>query len=112
VRELLLAGTVVVLVSACGGSPPPTDEDLALRACSAELRQRLSIPEDDSTSQTQMIGRRDYGFLVRGLTSAAAPTGPQNYECRLDTGTGRPTLTYLRLCRAGESPWGCPANAG
>jgi hypothetical protein len=109
----LLPVVALPFITACGGSTPPTQEDLAVRSCSAELRDRLDIPAGKPTSQTQMVGRRDYGWLVRGLSSAVSESGAQNYECRLDDAeSGPPTLTYLRLCEAGESPWGCPEGAG
>lgn len=108
-HKALLPVVGLLLVTGCNGSPPPTHEDLALRACAAELRERLGVEEGETTSQTQMIGRRDYGWLVRGLSRDLPGIGAQNYECRLDDAqSGPPTLTYVRLCEAGESPWGCP----
>lgn len=78
-------------------------------ACVAELRERLDVAEEETPTATLMIGRRDYGWLVRGLSRDVPGVGSQNYECRLDHAESRsPTLTYLRLCPAGESPWGCP----
>lgn len=65
--------------------------------------------EGEQAAQTLMIGRRDYGWLVRGLASATVSSSAQNYQCRLDQGdSGPPTLTDLRLCEAGDRPWGCP----
>lgn len=56
-----------------------------------------------------MIGRRDYKWLMRGLASATPSSSAQNYQCTLDQGdSGPPTLTDLRLCEAGDRPWGCP----
>jgi hypothetical protein len=104
--------TALLLATACSGSPPPTHEDLALRACNEALRERLDISEKQGPAQTQMIGRREYGWLVRGLSRDVAGGGARNYECRLDdAASGPPTLTWVRLCAAGESPWGCPAPA-
>lgn len=101
--------TLAVLISGCGASEPATEEETALRLCSAELRNRLDVPIDEHTSQRQMIGKRDYGWLVRGLSRAVPDELAMNYECRLDDpASGPPTLTYLRLCKAGDSPWGCP----
>jgi hypothetical protein len=105
------AVTLALLIGGCGASEPPTEETTALRLCSDELRKRLDIPKDEHSSQTQMIGKRDYGWLVRGLSREVPGAVAQNYECRLDDpASGRPTLTYLRLCEAGESPWGCPTT--
>jgi hypothetical protein len=111
--RLSSAAALLLLTTACSGSPLSTQEELALRTCSAELGKRLDVPDGELTSQTQMIGQREYGWLVRGLSSAEVASGAQNYECRLeDDGSGPPTLTYLRLCEAGESPWGCPQGSG
>ena len=108
-RLLLVA---LLCATACDGSPAPTQEDLALRACTAQLRERLHLPQDEAPSQTQMIGRRDGGWLVRGLTRTVGPTGPQNYQCRLADAPGAPSappeLVDLELCAAGPSPWGYP----
>jgi hypothetical protein len=112
VKRSVLPVVGLLLLTACAGSTPLTNEDLALRACSAELRHRLDISDGATPSQTQMIGRREHGWLVRGLSRSVPGLGAQNYECRLDDGeSGRPTLTYLRLCEAGDRPWGCPAGA-
>lgn len=72
-------------------------------ACVAELWERLDVAEEETPTATLMIGRRDYGWLVRGLSRDVPGVGSQNYECRLDHAESRsPTLTYLRLCPAGD----------
>lgn len=97
-----------MLLAACSDSAPVTNEELALRTCDAAREERLGLSEDEDVIQRQTIGRRDYGWLVRGLTGDVA-AGARNFECRLDeVGSEPPTLTYIRLCEAGEEPWGCP----
>ena len=84
------------LIGGCGGNDAPTDETSALRLCSAELRERLGISGEEHSSQTQMIGGRDDGWLVRGLSHEVPGVGERNYQCRLDdASSGPPTLTYL-----------------
>jgi hypothetical protein len=110
VRPSLPVAGLLLTVAACGGAPAPTQEDLALRVCNPELTEQLAVAEGDVAAQTQMIGRREGGWLVRGLSTVVQGAGAQNDECRLDdAGPRPPTLTYLRLCEAGESPWGCPS---
>lgn len=103
--------TVMLLAAGCAGSPPPSGEDLALRACTAELQRELDVPAGDNAAATLMIGKRDYGWLVRGLSKPSRASGAQNFECRVDERPSGSALTYLRLCAPGESPWGCPNGA-
>jgi hypothetical protein len=116
VRDLVIPGLIVVALasSGCSGSSAaPTQEDLAQRACTAALAERLHATNIDAVTQTRMIGRRDFGWLVRGLSRDVSGSGARNYECRLDdAGSEPPTLTYLRLCEPGQSPWGCPEDSG
>lgn len=112
----LLAGAVLLLSTGCSSPAPATSEDRALQLCRRALQERVHAgkhPDEQGaavTSQTQMIGRRSHGWLVRGLTVELAD-GARNYECKLDDeASGTPSLTYLRLCAAGGSPWGCPTG--
>lgn len=103
--------TGMLLAAGCGGSPAPSGEDLARRACTAELQRELEVPAGDNAAATLMIGKRNYGWLVRGLSTPSGASGAQNFECRVDEGVSGSALTYLRLCAPGESPWGCPNEA-
>ena len=106
---LLVMG--LVAVTACSSSPAPADESLALGSCAEALAGRLATPGGDRAAETTMIGRREHGWLVRGLSTGSAAGPAQDDECRLDDATsGPPTLTHLRLCEAGAQPWGCPTR--
>lgn len=110
VPRLCLSVMVVALaVSACSdGHASQTEEDAALQVCTTALADRLGT---SNATQTLMIGKRANGWLVRGLSAQVGDQAARNYECGLQhpAKSGPPRLTYLRLCEAGESPWGCPA---
>jgi hypothetical protein len=86
-----------------------TQEQVALRTCTTALTDSLKASEGVAVTQTQMIGKRPSGWLVRGLSAQVGGLPARNYECLASTsGSSPPELVYLRLCAAGKSPWGCP----
>jgi hypothetical protein len=97
-------------ISGCSGSSSSlTQEDVALHTCTTALVERLHAPSGASPVQTQMIGERPSGWLVRGLSARVGDQPARNYECSVrTTESGPASLIYLRTCAAGESPWGCP----
>lgn len=102
---------IALLATGCAGSSP---QEQAVETCESALSNRvnrLSPAEGESVAQTTLVDAQDDGWLIRGLSADVEGGGPRNYECRVDSAeAGPPVLGYLRLCEAGERPWGCPGQ--